>query len=243
MSRFFLTFPIFFFLISAGLFSDNISFSGDFMQADLAEGRERTVLTGNAYLKSNDFVIYADRIELYGEDFIFAECSGNILVINEKKGITITCEKLFYNRRDEILRLENNAVMEDTENEIIIKGGLIENRDKEDITIIQIGVRILKEDMVCRSQLARYFREEQRLELYGLPEVIWKDDQYEATRIFVDLENDEVTLEGDVSAEVIYTKEEEEEEGAIEEEEMEEEIEEETTLEEMIEEEKEIEEE
>jgi hypothetical protein len=55
---------LFILLISVQIFSDNISFSGDSMQADLASGRERTILTGNAYLKTDDTVIYADRIEL-----------------------------------------------------------------------------------------------------------------------------------------------------------------------------------
>ena len=50
------------------------------MKAELAKGREHVVLTGNAYLKSDDSVIYADYIELYGEDFIFALCKYNVKV-------------------------------------------------------------------------------------------------------------------------------------------------------------------
>ena len=197
-------------LINTQLFSDNITFSGDSMQADLASGRERTILTGNAYLKTEDIVIYADRIELYGDDFIFALCTDNVMVINSEKQIEITSDWLFYNREDKLFRVQGNAVMEDKENGIVIKGGLIENRDKEDITIIQIGVRILKEDMVCRAQMARYFRDEQRLELYGMPFVVWNDDEYKATRIYIDLENDEIQLEGDVSAQVEYDEDEDE---------------------------------
>lgn len=191
-------------LVNFEIFPDNISFSGDSMQADLASGRERTILTGNAYLKTEDTVIYADKIELYGNDFIFALCTGNVHVINSKKNIEITSDWLFYNRDDELFRIQGNAVMEDKENEIVIKGGLIENRDKEDITIIQVGVRILKEDMICRAQMARYFRDEQKLELYGMPFVIKNDDEYKATRIFIDLDNDEIQLEGDVTAQVEY---------------------------------------
>ncbi len=196
-------------LFSMQLFSDNISFSGDSMQAELASGRERTILTGNAYLETEDTIIYADRIELYGEDFIFALCTGNVLVINSEKQMEITCDWLFYDREDDLFRIQGNAVLEDMENEIIIKGGLIENRNEEDITIVQVGVRILKENMICRAQMARYFRDEQKLELYGMPIVIWGDDEYKATRIYIDLENDEIQLEGDVSAQVEYEEDEE----------------------------------
>ena len=112
-------------LINTQLFSDNITFSGDSMQADLASGRERTILTGNAYLKTEDIVIYADRIELYGDDFIFALCTDNVMVINSEKQIEITSDWLFYNREDKLFRVQGNAVMEDKENGIVIKGGLI----------------------------------------------------------------------------------------------------------------------
>ena len=191
--------------------ADTISFHADTMRAELAKGKERTVLVGNAELVSEDLVINADIIELYGEDFIFALCTGNVTVENQKKGLTITSDKLFYNRRDKIARIQGNAVLEDRENELVGKGGGIENRDKEDIILVQIGVRILKEDLVCRSQMARYFRAEQRLELSGMPVVLWKDDEYRATKIFVDLENDVVQMEGDVQAQVKYKEKQEEE--------------------------------
>ena len=201
------------FLLSFGaLHADSISFHADSMQAELAKGKERTVLTGNATLTSDDMVRRADVIELYGEDFSFAQCSGNVRVSNKKKGWEIVSEKLHYNRRDKITRIQGNAVMEDRENEVVLKGGIIENRDKENLILVQIGVRILKEDLVCRSQMARYFRDEKTLELSGMPIVLWKEDEYRATKIYVDLETDEVQMEGDVQAEVQYQTQEGEEE-------------------------------
>ncbi len=194
------------------LHADSISFHADSMQAELAKGKERTVLTGNATLITDDMVIRADVIELYGEDFIFAQCSGNVRVSNKKKGLEIVSEKLYYNRRDKITRIQGNAVLEDRENEVVLKGGIIENRDKENLILVQIGVRILKEDLVCRSQMARYFRDEKTLELSGMPIVLWKEDEYRATKIYVNLETDEVRMEGDVQAEVRYQSQESEEE-------------------------------
>ncbi len=207
MTKLLVVMSIFFFSLVL-LHGDSISFHADSMQAELAKGKERTVLTGNASLTSEDLVIRADVIELYGEDFIFAQCSGNVMVANEKKGWEIVSDRLHYNRRDKITRIEGNAVMEDKENEVVLKGGIIENRDQENLILVQIGVRILKKDLVCRSQMARYFRDEKTLELSGMPFVLYKEDEYRATKIYVDLETDEVQMEGDVRAEVQYKTEE-----------------------------------
>jgi lipopolysaccharide export system protein LptA len=110
-----------------------------------------------------------------------------------------------------MIRIQENAVMEDKENEIVVKGGLIENWEDEEITIIQIGVRILKKDMICRSEFARYLRKEEKLELSGMPRVFWKGDEYKAMKIYVDLDNDEIKLEGNVQGEVLWEEEEKEE--------------------------------
>ena len=190
--------------ISAG----TLSFSAETMSADLAEGRERTILSGSARLSTEDIQISAESMELYGEDLIFALCSGNVRVVHPEDQWELTAEQLFYNRRDDIIRIHGSAVMEDRKNKIVIKGGFIEIRNSDNIIIIQIGVRILKEDLVCRSQMAIYFREEERLELTGMPFVLWKNDEYRATKIFVNLENDEVQMEGDVQADVSYEEEE-----------------------------------
>jgi lipopolysaccharide export system protein LptA len=214
MTRHLIALPIAFLLFLTPLSGDSISFHADSMEAELAKGKERTVLTGNATLTSEDLVIRADVIELYGEDFIFAQCSGNVRVSNKKKGWEVVSDKLYYNRRDKITRIQGNAVMEDKENEVVLKGGIIENRDEQNLILVQIGVRILKEDLVCRSQMARYFRDEKTLELSGMPYVLYKEDEYRATKIYVDLETDEVEMEGDVQAEVQYQEEEEEEKEA-----------------------------
>ena len=90
-----------------------------------------------------------------------------------------------------------------------VKGGFIENHDKDEITIIQIGVRLLKEDMICRSEFARYFRKDDILELSGLPVVFWKGDEYKATKITINLDTEEISLEGEVRGSITSEDEEE----------------------------------
>ena len=206
--------PVFLFLISFSLFSEEstFTFSADRTEAILSEGKEKTVLSGEAVVKTNATVIEADRIELYGDDFRFVVCTGEIKVTDEEQGFILNCRDLFYDRETEVTRVQGYTEMVDQKNSMVVKGSFLENRGKENVAIIQIGVRILKDDedgaMVCRSEFARYNRDEDLLELSGMPRVSWKGDNYSASRIRIDLETDEITMEGKVSG-TMYTEEEE----------------------------------
>lgn len=173
-------------------------FSGDATHIVFAQGRERTRLTGNAQVISDDTEIEADEIEIYGDNFRFAVARGNVRVVDREQDILLTADRLVYDRTERITRAEGNAVMEDRRNETVVKGALLENRGRENLTIIQVGVRILGEDLTTRSEFARYRRDQNILELSGLPVVFWKGDQYRAARIVVDIDRDEISLQGQV---------------------------------------------
>ncbi len=190
--------------------ADVFSFSGNRVRSIFAKGKERTLLTGNARIKSDANNIRANEIELYGEDLVYAECRGNVRLVNIERGLELTSDQLFYDRTKKTARVRGNAVMVDRKNEVVVKGGYIENREEEDITTIQIGVRILKENMSCRSEFATYLRKIDTLELTGMPVVYWKGDQYKAQKIIIDLKKDEVKLEGSVEGEITTEKENEE---------------------------------
>lgn len=190
------------FIAAAGLapvYAKTFSFSADQTTIVLAKGKERTVLTGNARIVSEDTTILAHQIEIYGNNFRYATCRGNVRVTDRKQNVYLTSDSLYFDREADITRAEGNVVMEDRENETIVKGGFLENQNKDKSTIVQIGVRILGEDLTTRSEFARYQRADNILELSGLPVVYWKGDQYEASRIVINLDSDEITLQGDVS--------------------------------------------
>jgi len=172
------------------------------METVLAKGKERTVLSGNAEVQTEDNLIRADRVELYGEDFRYVACEGNVRIVNEQKGIEVTCGRLFYNREEKVVRVRGNVIMLDEKNEVVVKGGYLENWEDSDETVVQIGVRILKEDLVCRAEYARYQRNEDKLELSGMPVVNWKGDEYRALKIYIDLNTDTIRLEGDIRGKV-----------------------------------------
>ena len=184
-------------------FGEDFSFSGDRVTSKFSKGKERTLLSGHAVIRSESDHITANEIELYGKNSAYALCRGNVRFINTERGMEVTCEELFYDREKKIVRVKGNAIMADRKNEVIIKGGFIEHREAEDTALIQIGVRILKDDMVCRSEFAKYVRETDMLELSGMPVVFWKGDEYRASKIIIDLKKDEVKLEGNVEGQII----------------------------------------
>lgn len=197
---------------------DSFSFSGNSTSISLAEGRQRTILSGEARISSETLTIEADRIELYGEDFRYARCNGNVKVKEIDQKISLTSEALFLDREQNKIRIRSYSEMVDLTNEIVVKCGYLEHYDEENYSIFQIGVRILKasEDgrMVCRSDYARYDREADTLELSGSPVVFWKGDRYSAVRITINLETDEIEMEGNVEGEFTSRTEEEPADGA-----------------------------
>jgi lipopolysaccharide export system protein LptA len=178
--------------------ADTFNFSGDSTTMTLAEGEQHALLTGHSKVESQDLRITADSIELFGKDFVYAMCHGNVHVVDARRGLDLTSEDLFYDRDRKISRIRGNATMADVKNEMVVKGGFIEDRDKEQITVVQIGVRIFKKDIVCRSEFARYQRDKKILELSGMPWVSKGGDVYQAARITINLDTEEITLEGSV---------------------------------------------
>ena len=184
----------------------NFTFSSNRTEAVLAKGKEHTILQGNAVIITDTKEIRADRIDIYGDDFGYAVCKGNIRVIDRENETTLTCQSLKYDRNSETIIVEGYSEMEDRKNELVTKSGYIEDKGNEKFTILQIGVRILKvadnEEMSCRSEYAGYDREDNLLELTGMPRVYWKGDEYAASRIIIDLDTDEITMEGNVSGSI-----------------------------------------
>ena len=192
-----------FLLLPSLLPADTFTFASDNTTMTTAEGSQHALLSGHARVESADLRITADQIELFGKDFIYAQCHGNVHVVDTKRGIDLTSQDLFYDRDKKIARVKGNAVMADLKNEMTVKGGFIEDRDTQQITIIQIGVRIFKKDIVCRAEFARYLRDKKILELSGMPWVSKGSDVYQASRITINLDTEEISLEGEVTGSIV----------------------------------------
>ncbi len=196
---------IFIAAVIPALCADSFTFSGASMSGSMAKGKERTVLQGNAKVISGSVTITAQKIELYGTDFRYANCTGGVVIIDTEKGIKLTTENLFYDRIDKFARLTGPSVMEDSTNNVVVKGNYIENDDKNQIVIIKINARILRKDLACRAQFVLYNRATKYLELTGSPVVVRKGDEYRADKISVNLDTEDIVLEGYVQGVIQQT--------------------------------------
>ena len=198
--------PLVSFLLLLGaaltLGADTFSFKADRMSGGKASGKEITMLSGNAEVRSDKLLLMADRIEIQGSDNRFIDCSGNVKGIEEEKEILFQTDRLRYDRTLKIARLEGNSTLEDRKNEIVARGRFIEYDDQEEVAVMQISVRLFKDNLVCRSEYAIYRRKEKTLVLSGFPVVYKKDDEFRADRIRVDLDTDDVVMEGDVKGSI-----------------------------------------
>jgi len=174
------------------------TFRADSMTGGRATGREITVLIGNAEVQSDKVFLQADRIEIHGENNRFVDCIGNVRGREDEKNIIFRADRLRYDRTLKIARLEGNASLEDRENELLARARFIEYDDENEIAIFQISVRLFKDNLVCRAEYAVYRRKEKTLALTGFPVVYKNDDEFRANRIRVDLDTDDVIMEGDV---------------------------------------------
>ncbi|MDR2900325.1 MAG: LptA/OstA family protein [Treponema sp.] len=190
------------FLILTSLAAENFTFKADKMSGGSASGREITILTGNAEVKSDTVFLQADKIELQGDEYQFIDCVGNVWGQDLERGIVFITDRLRYDRTLKIARLEGDSTMEDKENEVVAKARFIEYNDSSGAAILQVSVRLFKDTMVCRSDYAVYRREDEVLDLSGYP-VVYKDsDEFRADFIQVDLETEDVTMEGAISGSI-----------------------------------------
>ena len=193
---------LFFIFIAIQVFPDTFTFRADRMSGGRAAGRELIILMGNAEVRSDSLLLRAERIEIQGDDNQFIDCFGNVIGFDEEKEIFFETDRLRYDRNLKIARLEGNSTLEDRKNEIVVKSRFIEYDDLNEVAVFQIAVRLFKDELVCRSEYAVYNRNEQILTLSGFPVVFKGNDEFRAERIRVDLDTNDVTMEGAVTGSI-----------------------------------------
>lgn len=182
--------------------ADTFSFSGDRTEVTLAEGRERTLLEGDARVVSNAITLEAEDIELSGTDFRYAELRTGVRISDSERELIITADQLSFDRTTENSQARGTVSVEDSGNDLLLKGGYLETQDGGDLLFVQSAVRVLRDDLTARAQFLRYRREDEVLELSGFPVVYWKGDEYRAGRIILNLETEEIELQGRVRGEI-----------------------------------------
>jgi len=185
--------------LAAEAADDPFQFRGDRLTSSFAAGQERTTLTGHARIVSGNLEIQADLIELWGKSFRFASCTGSVIVHDTKKNLLLRSDTMEYDRTLKTSRFRGLGQMDDADHGVTVRAGLFDYDETAEKVEIQLGVRIFKGDLVCRSEYAVYDRAADTLELSGLPTVNKKQDVYRAGTIRVNLKTEDVLLEGRVS--------------------------------------------
>ena len=179
-------------------FAETFAFSADRVTSSMVEGKERTVLSGRAKVRSGTLSIEAERIELSGKDFSLLECTGSVRAVDDEEGLRIETAHLLYDRKRKFSHMDGSTVIEDLRNRVVLKARWVDNDGSSRVMVAEVSVRILKDDLSCRSEYAIYRRDEKVLELTGAP-VAYKDgDEYRATRIVINTDTEDVRLEGAV---------------------------------------------
>ncbi len=84
----------------------------------------------------------------------------------------------------------------------MLKAEWIESDGEAEVTVAQVAVRIIKGKISTRSEYVLYRRADKKLELTGSPSAYREGDVYRASKISVDIETEDIQLEGSVSGSV-----------------------------------------
>ena len=188
-------------------FSDDISFSSEKMSGRGNSNDVATVLSGNAIVQTADMKIKSDVIELSGKDFTRILARGSVEGENEKDQFSFSADVLQYDREKKISEFFGNVKYIDKKNDTVVIGDYARYDEKSEILIIKFNVRITQNDKKCKAMFASYKRKSSLVELVGKPEVTDKDDTFRASRISINLDTDDIQLQGKVSGTIIEKEE------------------------------------
>ena len=164
----------------AGSDSTTITFTARRMESVIAKGKEKTILIGEAVVNTGTMEIKSDRIELSGKDYNDVVCAGVVTVNDESKGFLLNAATLSYARDTEIGIAQTQVVLEDSKNSVLLKAEWVRFDQKQSLVDARLAVHILKEDFAVRAEFARYNRDDESLDLSGIPVVVSADGRIAA---------------------------------------------------------------
>ena len=207
---FLLYFLILFFLTNISAQTSTISFKADKVTASVAENKKSTNLIGNAEVKVNNLTISADRIEISGKDYRYVNATGSVKGEDDEKGYSFKADIINFDRKTDTVTMFGKLELKDTKNDVSINAENIEYKKKQEIIIMRFSVNIINKDINCTSMFALYNRKESTVELTGSPVVKKGKDEFRAGKISVNLDTEDITLDGRVRGSVEQGKDEKE---------------------------------
>jgi lipopolysaccharide export system protein LptA len=131
---------------------------------------------------------------------------GSVVITDTENNIVINCNEISFDRETERLLVDGWVEIQDLDNEVMATGAYLSYSRSEGMLKLQIAAKLLRHTdsgpMVCRAHSIEYDREAMRLSLIGNSEVTWKGDIYRSSVTTVDLETDEIVMEGSIEGTV-----------------------------------------
>ena len=183
--------------------AEKISFSADSMSGTVGDKSDSTTLSGEAYVLTDTMEITADVINMSGKDFRYIEATGSIKGKNMESEMEFTCGRMKYDQETKIAQLIDNVSLTDTKNEVTAKAQLIEYNQETDIAVMHIDIELKQKDNTCTGAYAVYRKKSQMLELSGNAQIQQGNDTFRAQEITLDLDSQEITLDGRVKGSII----------------------------------------
>lgn len=194
------------FALAFSLFASPISFYGGKTSVILEDGNRSVSLTQGAGVTSENIELSSDQIVIYGEDYRYVRCTGNVSVTDKEREISLTGANVFYDRVEKTLLSDGWVELEDKKNEAKISGARIEYSEVTSEIIIQMRATITQETekglLKCSADIITYNADEQTLTLSGYASVLWGEDSYRASVISVNIETEEIELSGSITGEI-----------------------------------------
>lgn len=187
------------------LAADTISFNGGYTKVDLQEGKKSVTLSGGATVSTDQVDLESDSISIYGENYRYVSCTGNVSAVEKEHSISFKSPTLFYDRTNGKVTSDSWIEIQDNENQAALSGAWFEFDMQKRFIKLQMMARVIKVTdeglMVCRADSIEYDGENNMVSLKGGATVNWNDDTYSAAMITVNLDTNEITLYGSISGE------------------------------------------
>lgn len=188
---------------AAPLFAEKISFSAGSMKGRVGDKSDTTELSGGAYVLTESMEISADSIKMSGKDFRFIEASGTVKGKNTEAELEFECGSLKYDRETKVAELFNSVSLTDVKNDVTATAQMIEYNQTSDVALLQMEIELKQKDNVCKGAYAVYRKKDQMLELSGNAQIKQGDDSFRAQEITLNLDSQEITLDGRVKGSVV----------------------------------------
>ncbi len=197
-------FTVLFFLFLLFLCSaeSKISFSADSVKASVSQNKKTTNLIGNAVISVDNLKITADSIEIFGTDYRYVNAAGSVSGEDKENGYSFKADFIKFDRKTDIVLMFGKIELNDTKNDVKILAENVEYKKKNEIMIMRFNISIIRKDIHCNSMFALYNRKESTLELTGHPVVKKSSDEFKAAKISVNLDTEDILLDGRVSGQV-----------------------------------------